>query len=227
MSQGTTEAGQDPTNGGAGGQGQDPTAGTQQGQDPTAGQGAGNGPAALDLNAITDPTVRAAVEAQQAELKRARDDAARYRTERNTHQQTLADLQRQSETAEQAATREAAEAAAARTAEAERLATLERENRDLKVGFAVTKAATDARAYNPDLVSQMVRDKVTLDDKGQPTNVQEVLTALKTSDPYLFRKARNDAGAGSGDGEAPPAGNMNDVIRGQLGARRGRPASSD
>lgn len=225
MSQGATEGGQDPANGGAGGQGQDPAANGQQGQDPSGGQqqdpqgnqGNGTGGDTFDASTIEDPAVRAYVEAQQKAAKEARDQAARYRTERNA-------LQQQHETDAQRQEREAQEAAAARQTETERLAALEEENRTLKVGGAITDAARDAKAFNPSLVVQMLAGKVELGDDGKPTNLPALLTGLKESDPYLFRRSRNDAGAGGGGDGDTPTTNMNDVIRGQRNARRGRTA---
>lgn len=220
MSNASTEQGTGAPAGEGGGSGQEPPAQGQAGQEP-AGQGQGTEPPAssttgtIDLDAITDPALRSFVEAQQKAAKDAREEAARYRVERNN-------LQRANETAEQAATREAQEAQEARQQETERLATLERENRDLRVGYAVTDAARNARAHNPTVVSQMIAPRVTFGEDGQPNNVAALVEALRTSDPYLFKRTRSDAGDGTGDGDPTPTGGVNDLIRGSLNARRGR-----
>lgn len=195
--------------GGAGaGQGQE--SGQQQG---TQQQGQ-QGPEGIDLNTIQDPAVRAYLETVQRQAQEARQEAARYRTERNTFQQQVQTFQQQNESDQERQQREAQEAA-------ERLERLERENRELRVGTAITAAATEAKAFNPALVAQMLDAKVTLDDKGNPSNLQDLLRDLRQSDPYLFK--RSDANGGEGTGqEGQPTGNMNDVIRGQIAARRGR-----
>lgn len=197
-------------------QGQEPGAGAGQGQEPgqqQQGQPQG-GPEGIDLNTIQDPAVRAYLEKVQADAREAREQAARYRTERNTYQQQVRQHQQENETEQQRQAREAQEAQ-------ERLSRLEQENRELRVGTALQAAATQAQAFNPALVASMLDAKVTLDDKGQPANVQDLLKDLRQSDPYLFKRAVADGGQGK-DGESEPAGSMNDLIRGAVAARRGR-----
>lgn len=197
------------------GQGQESTQGNQQQQGNGQGQESGasqqqqqgTDQGQFSLESITDPAVRAYVEAQQRQAQEARQEAARYRTERNQ-------VVQQNETEQERIARENQE-------RQDRLDTLERENRELKVGQAIQAAATDAKAFNPALVARMLDDKVTLGDDGKPTNLQDLLRDLRQSDPYLFKRASTDAGEG-GDEQSKPTGNMNDVIRGQIAARRGR-----
>lgn len=201
------------------GQGQDP-AGTQDPQAPGATTATGQAPEGADpqfsLDSIQDPALKAYLQRQESELARARQDAARFRTERQTLAEQVQQHQRQSETAEQAAQREAQE-------RQERLDALEQENRDLKVGGAVQTAAVKAQALNPATVWDLIKARgltVETDDRGQPTNVDQVLAAVKASDPYLFRQAQvgADAGAGNGSGQgtAPTgAAAINDLLRGR------------
>lgn len=204
---GTQSQGQESGQGAGQGQesGQQGNQSTQQGQ---------QGPEGIDLDAIQDPAVRAYLEKVQKDAHDARQEAARYRTERNTFQQQVQTFQQQNETEQERQQREAQEAQ-------ERLERLEAENRALKVGTAIRTAAADAKAFNPDLIASMLDAKVTLDDKGQPTNLQDLLKDLRQSDPYLFKRADQNGGEGTGQ-ESAPTGNMNDVIRGQIAARRGR-----
>lgn len=202
-------------------EGQAPATGTQQqGQEPAAGQGTqGQEPGTqqegqFDLNTIQDPAVKAYLEKVQKDAEEARREAAKYRTERNGFQTQVEQFTRQNESDQQRQEREAQEAQ-------QRLETLERENRDLRVGSAARTAASDAKAFNPNLVADMLAAKVALDDKGEPTNLQDLLKELRQSDPYLFKRAGGDAGEGTGQ-EAQPTGSMNDVIRSQVAARRGR-----
>lgn len=200
----TQGTGQESPQGVQGGQGQESGTQEQQGQqDGTP-----------DLTAITDPNLRAWVEAQARQAAEARQEAARYRTERNTYQQQAQTLQQQNETEQDRITREANE-------RQERLDALERENRDLKVGAAIQTAATDAKAFNPALVARMLDAQVTLDDKGQPNNLQDLLKDLRQSDPYLFKRADANAGEGGGQ-QGQPTASMNDVIRNAARARQGR-----
>lgn len=209
-------AGQAPTAGGPQ-TGQAPAAqGDQQGaqgqQQATAGQAPGGQqqPQEFDPSTIQDPALRAWAEKQAAELARARQEAAENRTKARTAAEQVQQFQRQSETAEQAAAREAQETR-------DRLEALAQENRTLKVSQAVATAAADA--HNPALVASMIGPNVVLDDKGQPTNVADLIAALKASDPYLFRvaPASADAGAGRQPGQSPGGGTtgegINDLIR--------------
>lgn len=211
-----------------GNQGQESGTATQgQGQESTQGQGStgqesgtqgqsGQSSQAgeFSLDAITDPAVRAYVEAQQRQAAEARQEAARFRTERNTLQQQAQDAQRQNETDQQRIEREATE-------RQERLEALERENRTLKVGAAIRSAAAEAKAFNPNLIASMLDSRVTLGDDGKPTNLQDLLRELRQSDPYLFK--RGDANGGEGTGQqSAPATSMNDVIRNAARARQGR-----
>lgn len=219
MSQSATEGGQGQESG-------TPNGTTQTGQE--SGQGAGQGQESaqqqqagqqgtdqgIDLSTIQDPAVKAYLEKVQKDAQEARQEAARYRTERNTYQSKVSEFERQNESDQERQQREAQEAK-------ERLEALEQENRDLRVGSALRTAATDAKAFNPNLVAEMLNSKVTLDDKGQPTNLQDLLKDLRQSDPYLFKRANNDGGEGTGQ-EQEPTGNMNDTIRAQIAARRGR-----
>lgn len=201
----TQGQGQESTQGGQGGQGQE--SGTQQQQGQQDAQ-------EFDLNTIQDPALKAYLEKVQKDAQDARTEAARYRTERNTAAQQAQEAQRANETEQERVQREATE-------RQERLEALERENRTLKVGGAIRTAAEGAKAHNPTLVASMLDAKVTLDDQGAPTNLQDLLRDLRQSDPYLFKRADNDGGQGTGQ-EGQPTGNMNDTIRSALRARQGR-----
>lgn len=219
MSQGANEPGQEPGQQAAGGQGQEPPAtGTQQGQEPGGQQGQGQEPGTqqgdqIDLNTVQDPALRAYLEKVQKDAKEAREEAARYRTERNTLQQAEQERQRANETEAQRLERE-------RQEQAQETDRLRRENEDLRKGTAVREAAERAKALNPSTVYALIRDKVTLDDQGKPNNVDALLKDLRKTDAYLFARGANaDAGEGNGD-ESAPGGSMNDRIRDL--ARRGR-----
>lgn len=199
------------------GQGQESTQGSRQGQGQESAQQQGQQDQGqggqFSLDSITDPAIRAYVEAQQREAAEARREAGRYRTERNTFQQQVQTFQQQNETDQERQQREAQEAQ-------ERVERLERENRDLRVNGALTAAAATAKAHNPATVTAMLSAKVTLDDDGNPTNLQDLIRDLRQSDPYLFKATDNGAGEGAGQ-QSGGTTSMNDVIRAQARARRG------
>lgn len=195
--------GQESTQGVQGGQGQESGTQGNQGQD---GQ--------FDFSTIQDPAMRAWAEKVDKDAREARAEAARYRTERNQFQTEAQTLRQQNETDAERQQREAQE-------RQERLERLEQENRTLKVGSAIQKAAQDAKAFNPALISSMLDSRVTLDDQGNPTNLQDLLRELRQSDPYLFKRADANGGDGGGQ-EGQPTGSMNDVIRAAARARQGR-----
>lgn len=204
---------------GSPGQGQAPAGQQDQqqqqaapGQAPEGGQQQ-QGTGQFDLSTIQDPALRAYLEKMAGETERARQEAARYRTERATLQEQVQQFQRQNETDQERQQREAAEAQ-------QRLERLESENRDLKVGAAFRDAASAAKAFSPTAVWDLVKARgiqVEVDDQGKPTNTAAILAGLQQSDPYLFPRTPQGAdGGGAGGGQAPGAtGGINDLIRGR------------
>lgn len=187
----------------------------QQGQEPSDQQNPEgqeseeNGPKGFDPDTIQDPAVKAYLEKVRKDVQKDRQEAARYRTERNALQQKVTEMERAGETEDEKAQRERQERDA-------RLERLEAENRDLKVGAVVRDEATKAKAHNPARVWGLIKDQVETDDDGQPVNVADLLADLKRTDPYLFRRTEGDAGAGKG-GESSPSGDMNHAIRRMAG----------
>lgn len=207
---GSTDQGQEP-GGATNGQGQEPQGQENPptgGQEPQGNQDPSQGNP-FDPSTISDPALRAYVEKVAKDAQEARQEAARYRTERNTYQGQVQQFQQQNETDQERANREAQETQ-------QRLEKLAQENRDLKVGAAVRQAADKAKAFNPTTVYGLIGSKVETDDQGNPTNVDELLKDLRQSDPYLFKRATADAGQGAGE-QGAPALNMNDAIRAAAG----------
>lgn len=167
---------------------------------------------AFNPETIEDPALKAWATKVAKDAEDARKEAAKHRVALRDRE---AEIQRQNETEAQRQEREATE-------RQERLDALEKENRDLKVNGAVTKAATDARAYNPATVLGLIGSKVELDDTGTPKNLPQLLTDLRKSDPYLFKAGQADAGEGTSNSGAPTGGGMNALIRQSVNARKGR-----
>lgn len=184
--------------------------GQAPGADGGSDQGQGSQGSGIDLSSIQDESLRttlqAALDKAATETKEARDEAARYRTGLRDAQSKVTEYERANETAEQRSQREAQE-------HQERLARLETENRDLRTAGTVRELAQAAKAFNPATVHTMIRDRITYDSDGKPTNVAQLLTDLRASDPYLFRRDNNDAGAGGDGGEGGAALSMNDQLR--------------
>jgi hypothetical protein len=67
--------------------------------------------------------------------------------------------------------------------------------RILTASEKVAAAATHANAIEPAAVFKLVRDDLTFDDDGQPTNVADVVADAKKQYPAMFQAA-----SGSGDG---------------------------
>lgn len=209
---GTTGEGQAPAQTQQG-QGQAPTQSTgtpAEGQQPNG--TSSNDP---DLSVITDPNLRSWVEAQAKIAREARQEAARYRTERNALQQQHQQFVAQHETDEQRQQREQQE----RNAETEQL---RRENRTLKIAPQFTKAATDAKALDPSALLTLVGglDAITLDEQGKATNIDALLADARQKYPYLFSRTSADAHEGNEHEAAPTGGGMNDFIRGRVHAGR-------
>jgi hypothetical protein len=175
--------------------------GEQSGSGTQGGQQSGQAGGQVDLSTLP--------EAAQAYIAQLRGEAANHRTAAQAAAARLAAIDRANESAEEAATRERAEL----QAERDRLA---QENRDLVVGTALTAAVDAAKAHNPATVLSLLAPKVELDAQGKPSNLDALVTALKASDPYLFRSTDAGAGAGTGTDSAPrTGGGMNDFIRGR------------
>lgn len=205
--------GQEPgTNGGT--QGQEPNQQGQQQQGGNGGQGQESGNQGgqqgnqFDPSTIEDPAIRAWAEKVAQDAREAREQAAKYRTERNTYQQQVQQHQQANETAEQKAERERAEL----QAERDRLAT---EVREIRVGSAAQQAAEKAQAFNPATVYGLIKDRIQVNDEGAPTNLDSLVADLKRTDPYLFKRVTADAGAGQDGGTVPQ--DMNAAIRRMAG----------
>lgn len=193
-------------------QGQGQESGQQQTQQQS--QSSSDQQQGFDFATIQDPALRAWAEKVDKDAREAREQAARYRTERNQYETKVQEFQRAQESDQERLAREQQE-------REERLQALERENRDLKVNTKVETAAKAARAHNPATVVRMLAGQVELDEKGEPKNLQDLLTSLKETDPYLFKRQNQNAGDGQGDGEEATVSDMNSLIRGQVAARRG------
>lgn len=200
------------------GQAPDATQGQQNGQPGQTGQDPNGQPSQFDPSTIQDPALKAYLETQAAELTRARQEAAANRVSARTATEQAQQLRQQHETDAERQQREQQERDA-------RLTQLEQENRELKIGGAVTAAATTAKAHDPALVAQLVQGDLEFGTDGKPTNVDAVVAKLKAARPYLFQTgaAGADAGAGGSRQASPRAGvgdSVNAALRGARSASR-------
>lgn len=214
-------------NGGTGGTSLEGGAGTNQaGQEPDGNQNGANstggnanqenqGPKGTGqelsieqiLEGIQDPAQKAYLEKLAKDTKAARSEAGDYRSRYQSEKQAREELERQNETDAERVEREQKE-------RNDRLTALEQENRNLRVHAALEATAGSAGAHNPVRVRELLDAKVELDQDGKPANLQEILADLKRTDPYLFKRATNDANEGGGTSGAPSGSSMNNFIRG-------------
>lgn len=197
--------------------GQEPQAQTPPaaGQEPQQ-----SGQPQFDPAQIQDPAARAYVERVMADAQQARQEAARYRTERNALRDQGQPQGTQGQQQPPSPAQPDPQTAQALTEAQERAQALEAQVRDLQVGQAARDAARNAQAHNPEAVYRMIQDRITLADDGKPANLDALLAEVRQSDPYLFRRTAGDAGAGQAQGSGPTANDMNDAIRQAVRATR-------
>jgi hypothetical protein len=194
------------------GQGQAPPAGGQ-GQAPGQQGQQVDGVQAI-LNRIPDPDARGYIERQLRDLADARREAGDYRTRLRDAEDKVTQYERgklsdqQRLEAERDDWKTKAEDALNKLAQRDRM-------------DAVTTAAGKANAINPATVARMIAGQVEVDKDGKPTNLDALITELKRTDAYLFRRTDADAGAGSGPGTSGPAKDHQDMNR-QLRQLAGR-----
>lgn len=186
-----------------------------QGQDPATQQPATTPP---DLSVIQDPALRAWVEAQVRQATDARQEAARYRTERNTLEQTVNGLRQTHETEQQRQEREQQE-------RDQRFQALEAENRTLRIGSQFTDAAVAAKALDPGALLHLIggADRLELGDDGKVSNAAALIQEAQTKYPWAFSRTNADGAAGQEPGSQPGGStSMNDLIRGRASAQAAR-----
>lgn len=209
--QGQESASQDQQTTGSGqqAQGQESGQGDQQGQGQTP-----------DFSTMSEAELRTYAAKLYKDAGITRTEAAKYRTQLQETTGRLTEAERAQMTEQQ---RREADLTAAQQAVQEkesRVAELERVVEDLTKGAAIREALAQAGAINPQTAQKVGAwdgVKLTEDGKLDDKSFTAVLTALKTSDPYLFRRgASANAGDGQGGGSAPEAGtSINDMIRGR------------
>lgn len=195
-------------------QGQGQESASQQGQNggqgqESGGQQGGNGPA--DISTMKPEELATYAAKLQKDAEEARREAANYRTQFQSAQQKVTEQERASMTEAQ---RIQADLEAAQSARQE----LETKVRDLTVGATAREALASAGALNA-LTAFKTLDlsQVETGPDGTPKadQLQAAITALKTSDPYLFKRTAS-ADAGAGGGGAPEGGtSINDFVRGR------------
>jgi hypothetical protein len=94
-----------------------------------------------------------------------------------------------------------------------KVAELETQIRQKALREQVTEAAAKAGARNPTLLFRAVGEKIELDDKGKPENLDEVFKEARRDYPELFgatTKGKADGGAGQ---HINPRLSMNELLR--------------
>ena len=120
---------------------------------------------------------------EDPELKRARAEAAKYRTE-------LRKFQKAEEERKQAEMTEAEKLAARQKALEEREAAFSQSQRDFTAKSQVIEEARKAGfKVSPERVFALVKSDIEFNDDGSPTNVRDVVTALAQAEPGLIGAA--------------------------------------
>lgn len=85
---------------------------------------------------------------------------------------------------------------------------------------ALTEAAAQAKARTPAKIFRLFKDEIKFDDKGEPTNVADLIAQAKKDFPEEFTPARGSVDGGAGSHiQMPNTGGMNDFIRRATGRR--------
>lgn len=115
---------------------------------------------------------------------------------------TVEDLLAKLQADEDASTQAITDLTGEKDAALRRAQELERQLQESHGRNAIYDAAAKAHAINARAIFALVRDDLTFDPQGKPTNVDALLTAIRQSDPELFRAAdgSGDGGEGSGSG---------------------------
>jgi hypothetical protein len=164
--------------------------GGSPGEGGEGGEGAGDGDGGGDEGSQDD----AAAKALKAERKRAEDAEKRLKA---IEDRDKSELQKATERAEKAE-RDAAEASA--------------RARDLTAKDLVQAAATEAGGKRPGAIYELVKGKLDFNDKGEITNVKDVIAQAKKDVPELFGiSTQGNPGNGSGDKSSPV--DMNALLR--------------
>lgn len=195
----------------------------QQAQGQESGQGGQQGgEQAPDFSTMSEADLRTYAAKLYKDAGQTRTEAARYRTQLQETTGKLTEAERAQMTEQERREADLTAAQAQVQEKDSRITELERTVEDLTKGAAIREALAQAGAINPQ-TAQKVGDwgavKLKEDGSLDQASFQAQLTALKTSDSYLFKRGANaDAGAGGGGGSAPEAGSsINDMIRGRRG----------
>lgn len=193
--------------------GQEPPAGS--GQAPAAGSGSGTTDGAAAAAAEGGETTEQRADRLERELAETRREAAGHRTKAQTLEREKLERERAGQTAEEQ--------------QAAKLADLERENAELKASQAanVLRAATASAAAklgfrNPDIAYRLLEPgAIEYNDTGEPKNLEHLLRAIATAEPYLTSAAGQDFGGGNRGGTAAGSGepSMNELLHSALKGR--------
>ena len=193
--------------------GADPQAGgAPQGQEPTR-TGGQEPPASTGQAPAADPQSGTS-ETPEQRAQRLEREVQELRKENAGHRKRSEALEREKQQAAQAGMSEA-EKAAARAQE------LEDQNRQLssalqeqRVEAATVAAATKLNYRNPELASRLLdRSAIEYDEGGKPKNVEALLRALASSEPYLVKGQAGDFGGGNRGAAPESKPGMNELLR--------------
>jgi hypothetical protein len=179
----------EPPEGDEGADGQDPDAGSSEDDDDDAGE------------AGKSKTY------DESYVKKLREEAAARRKNERKLEDELKAIRDKELTDKERAERDAAEATT-RATEREKLANAR------ILSAAITEAAIAANAIDAATVRDLLAGKVELDDDGEPVGVEEAVSELLKSKPFLVKSGDDTggraagSGAGTGNGHAARSGKL-------------------
>lgn len=136
---------------------------------------------------VAEPSPQAGDANINAELERARREAAKYRTQLRSVEQKLAEYEQAKLTDQEKLAKRAEEAE-------KRAAELEQRYRETVIENQIIAAAQRANVIDVEAVARLIdRSQLTVDENGRAVNVEEAVKALLKQKPYLLAASGGQA----------------------------------
>lgn len=157
--------------------------------------------AGAQSQADTQSTDDSATQAEASQESISLDEAKKLRSEASSLRKRLKDAESKVQAAEEAGKSEEEKRTSAMKAAEERAQTAEQRLREATGRTAIydaVKPGGSSYSEDPEAVYALALNKIEFDDDGEPTNVDEIVAALKKSNPKQFKHSsgRGDGGAG-------------------------------
>lgn len=168
--------------------------------------------------AAVEPVDAPKPEGEADETTNLRSALQKEREARKAAEKERKDLMKRLTDLEQAGKPEAERIAAERDALRQELDATRQQMRLTRGKAAALAAASEANAVTPGVIYRAIAADLEFDESGEPTNVGDLIAALKREAPVLFRPVTGKADAAATAGSPAPNG---DWIKRGITARRG------